>query len=317
MHPKPSSEKNNLHPRNAHRFSYDFDALVSACESLAPFVFVNQYQNRTIDFSNAEAVKTLNKAILAHFYNIQHWDIPASYLCPPIPGRADYIHYLADLLASSNQQKIPTGKKIQGLDIGVGANCVYPIIGHQCYGWRFVGTDIDPKALKVAQQIVNANVDLSSFVACRLQKSTSNIFKGVLKLNEKFDFTMCNPPFHASLAEAMAGTERKWKNLGQADKTKLNFGGQQTELWCKGGESAFIATMIAESIEIAQQCHWFTTLVSKKTTLPHVYKALQRAKAVDVRTIKMAQGQKESRMVAWTFLNDEQQKEWQKLRWER
>lgn len=298
--------KDSLHTRSLHRFPYDFDILMAACRALEPFVFVNQYGIQSIDFSNAEAVKMLNKAILAHFYKIQHWDIPANYLCPPIPGRADYIHYLADLLASSKDQKIPTGKKIVGLDIGIGANCVYPIIGHQSYGWRFVGSEIEPKALKVAQQIVASNPDLTPFVECRLQDSASNIFKGIIKPSEKFDFTMCNPPFHASLAEAAAGTERKWKNLERPDKNKLNFGGQHAELWCKGGETAFIANMIKESTNFAQQCNWFTTLVSKKTTLPSIYKALQIAQAVDVKTINMAQGQKESRMVAWTFLNDEQ-----------
>ena len=42
----------------------------------------------------------LNRAILMHHYGVKSWDIPAGYLCPPIPGRADYIHSVADLLAA-------------------------------------------------------------------------------------------------------------------------------------------------------------------------------------------------------------------------
>lgn len=298
-------DKPKLHPRNPHRFRYDFGILTKVCPELKPFVAINQFGSETINFSNSDAVKVLNRAILAHFYQIEHWDIPPHYLCPPIPGRADYIHYLADLLA--NGAAIPTGKNIVGLDVGVGANCVYPIIGHQSYGWSFVGSDTDAKALKNAQLIANSNPALKSFVECRFQPSSSHIFKGIVQPNERFDFTICNPPFHASQAEAMAGTERKWQNLdyqNKKQKNERNFGGQPAELWCEGGEMGFIGRMIEESSQFAQNCLWFTTLVSKQTTLPAIYKLLKKVKAVDVKTIEMAQGQKTSRLVAWTFLSN-------------
>lgn len=313
-----SSEKQGLHPRNPHRFRYDFNALIKSCPALSPFVSVNKYGDESIDFANPEAVKMLNKAILAHFYGIQHWDIPANYLRPPIPGRADYIHYVADLLGTVNDNIIPIGKAVTGLDIGVGANCVYPIIGHQSYGWSFVGSDIDPKALQCAKRIVSSNPVLTPFIECRLQSSSSNIFKGIVQPNEKFDFTMCNPPFHASQAEASAGTQRKWQNLGRdkvPQKDTLNFGGQNNELWCEGGEKAFVTKMIEQSAQIANQCFWFTSLVSKKTTLPFLYKALKKVKVFDTQTIEMAQGQKESRIVTWTFLGNHQQKVWRQERW--
>lgn len=314
-----SSEKQGLHPRNPHRFRYDFNALIKSCPALAPFVSLNKYGDESIDFANPDAVKMLNKAILAHFYGIQHWDIPANYLRPPIPGRADYIHYVADLLGSVNDNVIPTGKAISGLDVGVGANCVYPIIGHQSYGWSFVGSDIDPKALQSAKRIVSSNSVLTPFIECRLQSSSSHIFKGIIQPNEKFDFTICNPPFHASQAEASAGTQRKWQNLGRdkvPQKDTLNFGGQNNELWCEGGEKAFVTKMIEQSAQIADQCFWFTSLVSKKTTLPFLYKALKKVKVFDTQTIEMEQGQKVSRIIVWTFLGNHQQKIWRQERWQ-
>ena len=126
---------------------------------------------------------------------------------------------------------------------------------------------------------------------------------------------MCNPPFHASQAEAMAGTQRKWQNLGKSQKDTLNFGGQNAELWCEGGEKAFITKMIEQSVALSQQCFWFSSLVSKKTTLPVLYKALKKVKALDIQTIEMEQGQKISRIVAWTFLTNHQQKVWRQERW--
>ncbi|MDI1308520.1 MAG: 23S rRNA (adenine(1618)-N(6))-methyltransferase RlmF [Methylotenera sp.] len=309
--------KTGLHPRNNHRGRYDFDQLIQINATLAPFVKLNEYGEASIDFSNAQAVKALNQALLKQFYAVATWDIPKQYLCPPIPGRADYLHYMADLLSSVNGGVIPQGEFIRGLDIGVGANAIYPLIGNYEYGWHFVGADIDGNALKNAQHIVDANM-LSSMIELRLQTSPKTIFKGIIKqgegLSETFDFTMCNPPFHASLADAQAGTQRKWRGLGKAKKNPqcslLNFGGQATELYCEGGEEAFVTGMINESKQFATQCLWFSTLISKAANLPSVYRALKNANALEVKTIEMTQGQKQSRIVAWTFLNAKQQRAW-------
>ncbi len=68
--------------------------------------------------------------------------------------------------------------------------------------------------------------------------------------------------------------------------------------------------MIRESAEVQTQCLWFTSLISKKTTLPGVYAELKKVNAFDVKTVEMAQGQKVSRFVAWTFLDKEMQNKW-------
>lgn len=312
-----NAEKTGLHPRNPHRIRYDFLKLVASCPELSPYVNLNKFNDESIDFANPDAVKALNKAILIHFYKIKHWDIPANYLCPPIPGRADYLHYLADLLASSNGGVIPQGKSIKGLDIGLGSNCVYPIIGNKEYGWSFIGSDIDVLALKSAKNIVAANPSLKGKVDCRQQTSSKHLFQGILTPKEYIDFTICNPPFHASAEEASAGSVRKLNNLnGQSVKNVvLNFGGQANELWCEGGEARFIRLMILESAQVAMNCFWFTSLVSKKENLAGIYKVLAQVKALEIKTVEMKQGQKTSRFVAWTFLNPEQQHEWRTQRW--
>ncbi len=318
--------KSGLHPRNQHRQRYDFALLIEAHPVLAAFVRLNEYQDASIDFADARAVKTLNQALLKQYYGIAEWDIPPQFLCPPIPGRADYVHYLADLLAAGNGGKIPRGESVRVLDIGVGANLVYPIIGQREYGWSFVGADINTAALKNAERIIAANAGLDRVIALRSQPNAQKIFTGVVQPGEHFDLTMCNPPFHASQAEATAGTQRKWQNLERnrgkpAHKTsnssapKLNFGGQAAELYCDGGEEAFISCMVSESATIADQCLWFTTLVSKATTLPAVYRALRAVGAVKVKTMEMAQGQKKSRFVAWTFLDQAAQRAWGRERW--
>lgn len=311
---KLEAEKSSLHPRNKHKARYDFKALTESLNELKDFVFVNKYGDESIDFANPAAVKTLNKALLKHFYQIDFWDIPEGYLCPPIPGRADYIHYAADLLASCNAQNIPKGKKISVLDVGVGANCVYPMIGNREYAWQFVGSEIDSFAVQSAKNIIEVNPALKNNVEIRLQSSKSSVFNNIIHKQEKFDLTICNPPFHASAEEASAGSQRKNRNLGNKNYTNpvLNFGGKNTELWTKGGEVAFIAQLIAESKLFKNQCFWFTTLVSKSENLGGIYAMLNRAEVAEIRTSEMSTGNKITRIVAWTFLNAAQQKDWVK-----
>jgi len=312
MKPRNPSEKNNLHIRNKHRSGYDFDALIKVSPELESFVFTNEHNTQTIDFSNPSAVKALNKALLMAFYGVKYWDIPPAYLCPPIPGRADYIHYIADLLANSNNATIPEGETLQALDVGIGANCIYPIIGNAEYGWSFVGTDIDEKALQNCKIIISENPQLMDAISLQLQVEPRYIFKNIITPEDHFTFTICNPPFHSSAQEATKSTIRKVNNLKNTRTTKpvLNFGGQSAELWCDGGEIGFITQMIYESVKYAKQVLWFTTLVSKKDNLVSIYKTLGKVNAVEIKTIDMAQGQKTSRIVAWTFMSQSQQKDW-------
>jgi 23S rRNA (adenine1618-N6)-methyltransferase len=309
--------KPGLHPRNKHRARYDFKALSNTEPALARWVKVNEYNDASIDFANPDAVKVLNKALLKHFYGIGYWDIPPQYLCPPIPGRADYIHYLADLLAATGNGTLPKGEHIKCLDVGVGANCVYPIIGNREYGWSFAGSDIDSGAIKSASYLIAQNPVLQGQIDLRLQTHRKDIFKGIIRQGEYFDVTLCNPPFHASAAEAQAGTLRKLSNLKgkRVGKAVLNFGGQGNELWCEGGEARFIQNMITQSSAFSASCLWFTTLVSKSANLKGAYHALHNAKATEVKTIPMEQGNKISRILAWTFLTPHQQQEWVKARW--
>lgn len=313
-----STEKPLLHPRNRHTGRYDFPALIAACPALAAFVIVNPYGKQSIDFANPDAVKVFNRALLKQFYGIAHWDIPPGYLCPPIPGRADYLHGLADLLASQNGAVIPRGAAIHALDIGTGANCIYPLIGHREYGWQFSGTDIDTVALASARTIVSAN-KLNKAISLLQQKDPQRIFAGLFDAQSRFDITLCNPPFHASQAEAVSGSERKWRNLGKLDPKRklpvLNFGGQAGELWCEGGELAFIRRLAKESADVAQQVCWFSTLVSKAGNVAPLQALLNKLGAKSVQLQDMAQGQKRSRFVAWSFLDEGEREAWRLARW--
>lgn len=304
--------KKKLHQRNAHNQNYDFEQLTQTHKALSPFVQPNKYGNLSIDFSNDEAVLQLNKALLSHFYGITQWSIPKNYLCPPIPGRADYIHYLADLLQQSTQEQIPKGSLIRGLDVGIGANAIYSLLGHKMYGWDFLGSDISKEALENVHNIVQEDETLNDAIKVKHQENIHDIFDNVIEEKDKFTFTLCNPPFHKSQKEATQGSLRKIKNLNKTQEAqlKLNFGGQSNELWCKGGEVLFIKKMIRQSALYKHNVLWFTTLVSKKESLNPIYKILKQIQPVEIKTIEMQQGQKISRFVAWTFFDKQGQKDW-------
>ena len=300
-----------LHPRNIHHKQYDFAALIKDHPELSTFVKKNQYGALGIEFSDAAAVLNLNQALLAHHYKVKNWSISKGHLCPPIPGRADYIHYIADLLGEPFEKVPPVGTKVKGLDIGTGSSCIYPILGNSIYGWKFVGSDISSEALNHAKEVLNSNPTLKKNIKTRFQKSSDHIFKDLIKAEEKFDFTMCNPPFYSSLEEAKSATERKINNLNISKEKKghapikkgkpSNFGGSKSELWYPGGQSTFIKKMIKESVIVKDQCKWFTTLVSHKPSIAEFNDLLQELKRAEVRSIEMHQGQKISHILAWRF----------------
>lgn len=307
-----------LHPRNRHQGRYDFDRLVRASPALSTHLVTTPRGEASIDFHDPAAVRELNRAILRADYGIAHWDLPDGALCPPIPGRADYLHGLADLLADSGDGRIPRGLSVRVLDVGVGASVIYPLLGHAEYGWRFVGADIDATSLQVASAIIASN-RLERAITLRRQARRQHIFEGIVGEDDRFDLTLCNPPFHASAGEAARVHDRKRRQLGAAASAPrgraappaANFGGHAHELWCPGGEAEFLRRMVRESVDVHDRVLWFSSLVARSEHLSGLRRQLRQAGAIEVREVAMAQGSKQSRFVAWTFHDVDARAAWQ------
>jgi 23S rRNA (adenine1618-N6)-methyltransferase len=298
--------KTTLHPNNKNRKQYDLLALVKEIPELEKYVKKNKDGEQTVDFSDPIAVKLLNKALLSHYYDVKFWKFPDTNLCPPIPGRADYIHHMSDLLDESMRK----GKTINCLDIGVGASCIYPIIGITEYNWNFIASDIDRKSIATAKKIISSNPNLKGKVDFRFQNDSNKIFEGILKEEDRIEITICNPPFHASRKEALEEQRKKVRNLtGKYHQNpKLNFSGASEELIYEGGEYQFIQNMIKESVKYANNCVWFSTLVSKKKNLHGIYINLKRLKVHQIKEIEIITANKKSRIIAWTFMTKREQK---------
>lgn len=299
-----------LHHNNLHKNGYDFELLCKNNKELSEFVFTNTYLTKSIDFANPKAVKALNTALLKTHYNISFWEFSYKNLCPPIPGRADYIHHISDLLKPINRIK----KNI--LDIGTGTTCIYPILGNYLYNWKFTASEIDEESIKNALQIIHKN-NLGNAVKILHQKDTGAILKNIIFPTDKFDATLCNPPFFNSKEDAKKATQRKLKGLQQTLNKKTinkkftrNFSGTINELCYKGGEKAFLHNYLYQSSLFKTQCFWFTCLVSKKENVRLMQVSLKKLGTTEIKVIHMKQGNKSTRFIAWTFLNKKEQDNW-------
>lgn len=294
-----------MHKNNKHRKDYNFEALTTCVPELELFVFTNTYGNKTIDFANPKAVKLLNTALLKLHYGIEYWEFPDAHLCPPIPGRVEYIHLLNELLTASGVQ---TNARV--LDVGTGATCIYPLLGYTTYDWTFIASEIDKHALDNAQQILEKN-KLNSAITLRFQNNKQSILDGVILPSEQITASMCNPPFYKNEAEAIENTQRKLKGLGQKNDTIVrNFSGTAQELWYPGGEKAFLHNYLYQSSLLKTNCFWFTSLVSKKEHVKSMQASLKKLGATTIKVLNLSLGNKMSRVVAWTFLNAKEQNDW-------
>lgn len=288
-----------VHPNNRHANGYNISALCQTVPALSPFVTQTPAGKASIDFANSEAVRLLNAALLEHDYGVQGFTLPRSSLCPPVPGRADYLHYLNDYLATLVSN--PKGKTVNAIDIGTGASAIYPILGHALFNWQWVATDISQRSLNNVKRILAPNPNLVGAIRIRHQSNPSAYFADVIKKGESFDVTVCNPPFFKSEQDAAAANQRKTRNLGTQEG--LNFGGKHNELWCEGGEIAFIIGMIEESKRYLGQVSCFTSLVSKQKSLAPIERQLKKHKAkYDI--VEMGIGQKVSRFIAWRWKSE-------------
>ncbi|XP_078440677.1 uncharacterized protein LOC144710716 [Wolffia australiana] len=290
------------HPRN--RYSEkppDFGILASLYPSFRPFVFETRSGRSTIDWTDFNATRELSRVLLQHDHGVQWW-IPDGQLCPTVPNRSNYIHWIDDLLSSGLIPKNSNDPeaRIRGFDIGTGANCIYPLLGASLLGWSFVASNVTEAALEWARKNVQNNPHLSHLIEIRNADANSEkptedllcspaVLVGVVRENEEFDFCMCNPPFFESLEEA-----------GLNPRTAC--GGTPEEMVCPGGERAFISRIIEDSNKLKLRFRWFTSMVGRKINLKFLVSKLREAGVSIVKTTEFVQGKTARWGLAWSFL---------------
>lgn len=140
---KRDEERPTIHPNNKYSDNPpDFTLLASLYPSFQPFLQYSSSGYPRIDWTDFNATRELTRVLLHHDHAINWW-IPDGQLCPTVPNRSNYIHWLQDLLSSQiipNSSFSNGGTQVRGFDIGTGANCIYPLLGASLIGWSFVGS---------------------------------------------------------------------------------------------------------------------------------------------------------------------------------
>ncbi|GIX61112.1 23S rRNA (adenine(1618)-N(6))-methyltransferase, putative [Babesia caballi] len=344
-----------MHARSRHNVRDDFVALARAFPVLKRHLVPNpkwkapmpKHLRYHYEFNHPDAVYHLSKAILRSTYGVDlylpcgcpgdscnpyhqaecgeaecdAWPDDAvqtdlrRYLAPCVPGRANYVHHVADLLHVSHNlpdplpegfgpakqhaticapESIPRGEHVKVLDVGTGANCIYPLLGVAEYGWSYIASDIDAEALNFAKHNLKLN-RMTNLVELRHQKAPLRMFTGVLQPHEFVHLTMCNPPFHANIKQAnlnprvsTCGTVNELvfqhDNVStfsidgacvrDLDGNRFAVTGQVNYTFSNDpderGELAFIEIMLVESRFCVHNVLWFTSLVARLSTLKRI-----------------------------------------------
>ncbi|KAL6782426.1 hypothetical protein ACKKBG_A06750 [Auxenochlorella protothecoides x Auxenochlorella symbiontica] len=307
----------------------DFGDLAQAYPYLRPFLVPRGTGRPSLNFRDPRACVALTRALLARDHGLR-WDLPPGHLAPPVTGRANYVHWVQDLLALS----APEGGEVCGLDVGTGANLIYPLLGAALAGWRFVGVDVSRAALRAARRLLDANTGVARRVTLRrvpMQPEQRAFFHGMeaapegpreegdggggergaasggaweeVSARDAAGGGILSAALRAGEAFAFCMCNPPFfESLDEAGRNPATaFGGTPLEMVYPGGEAAFVLSMLADSCTLRSHIHWFTTMVGKKSTLRALRGALARAGARVVRTTEFAQGRTSRWGVAWSW----------------
>ncbi|RHY63129.1 hypothetical protein DYB30_002127, partial [Aphanomyces astaci] len=240
----------------------------------------------------------LTRALLHRDFGITTWHVPLNRLCPPLPNRLNYIHWIEDLILFSQSSYVSTeDAPIWGVDIGTGASVIYPLLGHSLNQWRFLATDVDAESIEYAaanlrsnhlEHVIHLETVADGHDAAILP--TASIQRRC-RHDGPVLFTMCNPPFFDSIDQA--DTNPRTACTGSA-----------SEMTTPGGEVAFVTRMIQDSLLLTSQVRWYTSLIGRKSSLRPLLAILRSHGIPNMRTTEFLQGRTTRWGLAWSFTTD-------------
>ena len=111
----------------------------------------------------------LTRAILQALFRLKLPYLDEDHLCPPIPNRFFYLHWIHNKLMNvswargSSSRDTNANNVSRGLDIGSGASCIYSMLAARVFRSKMITSEIDPKSIALACANVTAN-HLSSMI---------------------------------------------------------------------------------------------------------------------------------------------------------
>ena len=286
-----SKNKNNIFYND---FKPDFLTLIKEFPELKKYILKQNEDNEEefqFDWSNNELSLLMDKSILNYYFNIKYYYIPKGFLIPPIPSRINYINLINSIIAKLI--KDIDIKNIIGIDIGTGANIIYPILGYSIYKWKFICTEINKEAYNNAKLILQKN-NLENNINIIKQNNKDNIFISILNRENKYIFSMCNPPYY--------NYENEIKLEDKKRDNEYNF----DEIYYKNGEYGFFQRYFEESICYKNNVFLYTILIGKKINAENIYDKLSSYN--DIIKIynmqKILTGNNVRYIIYWSFFNN-------------
>lgn len=216
-----------------------------------------------------------------------------------MPVRWNYVRWLQDLLATTNDSyndRHDPHRQVLGLDIGVGASCIYSLLAcASATGWRMLGSDVDQHSLDYARRNVEAN-GLKDRIKLALTTPDSPLIPIDRMGVEELDFCMCNPPFYSSTEDMNAAYGSK------AMPPSAVCTGAENEMICPGGDVGFVTRIIEESLVLRERVQWYSSMLGRLVSVHQVVAKLKEHGITNFAVTNLKAGQKTRRWaVAWSF----------------
>jgi 23S rRNA A1618 N6-methylase RlmF len=100
-----------------------------------------------------EFTMALTRALLKTYLDLQLPYLETNHLCPPVPNRFFYLHWIHSELLPQLGPRNP----LFGMDVGSGATAIYSLLAAKFFNCHMFTTEIDPAAASMALQNVQAN----------------------------------------------------------------------------------------------------------------------------------------------------------------
>jgi 23S rRNA (adenine1618-N6)-methyltransferase len=269
-------------------FKPDFLILIKEFPELKKYIikYDEKIEEFSFDWSNNDLSLLMTKSILNYYFNIKYYDIPKGFLIPPVPSRLNYLNLINELIKDIEKENII------GVDIGTGANIIYPILGNSVCDWKFICSEINNESYNNAKLILQKN-NLEENINLIKQENKNNIFVSIINQENKYTFSMCNPPYY--------DYEQEIKIEDKKRDTEYNF----DEVYYEKGELGFFERYFEESICYKKNIFLFTILIGKKSNSEIIYDKINSynniIKLCDIK--KIMTGNNVRYIIYWSFYN--------------
>ncbi|RMX75906.1 hypothetical protein D0869_11201 [Hortaea werneckii] len=188
------------------------------------------------------------------------------------------------------------GREVKGLDIGVGASCIYGLLACKTRPkWLMAGIDIDSHSIKHARVNVESN-NLANRIRL-VQTDTNDPLIPLQQIQcERLDFVMTNPPFYDSMQDMQSSYTNK-----HAPPSAICTG-SENEMICPGGDVGFVTRILDESLRLRDRVQWYTAMLGKMSSLQRIVSKLKENGIGNFAVTCLQAGHRTKRWaVAWSF----------------